>query len=848
MSLRVWLPLINDTHNQGLLNLPTPWDVRSRDTGGKLGQYCYSDNAIYHIENEWLGNIWSLACWVKSSGWSQYNDIILCKNTSSSDSAQFYLSIIGGTQLNIGCNAGSQTLTIGNTFATNTWYHIASTYDGSTLKLYLNGNEVGTKAYVSTQKTGMNNLGIGCRSTNAAGTSATGGANKRTNDIRIYDHCLSPLEVKEISQGLVLHYPLNNGGWGQENLVWDTHWDNIPTRWSNWGSPTVREIINTYGRKYLHVTSSDRWQGYSQNQAKRAGVGEIAAGEKITLSCWAYSNTTLTNYPCIGIHWTDGSSIISQSWPQYTITTTPQRFVTTLTIPSGNISAFNIMVGNGNSTVGGVCDIWVADVKLERGEVATSWAPNSADALAITMGLNSNRIIDCSGYGNDGQYYAYDSNGSISYTSDTPRYDMSTHIASANPTQSAASGTRYLYGHCRLTTPTQMSVAFWLKPVTGGYGGNGGSTGQGYFCTTNYEYGNSNVGSDYQASAMNHRDSAVDMNDSAGTTQCRVSFIPTLGEWHHYVYTYDGQVGRGYKDGVQIATAQFSAVKTLDSFIGVVIGFSKAGGVWRRNDACYSDFRIYATALSEADVKALYNTSLQVDNLGSMHSFEFVEDGTKSVGKNGITHTSEISEIEALKYLKYDSNIYIEPDGSAWVRLTHHNNPANARFASTDDFANSVYKDADRWFNAEVCKYVDKWEFIVEQKQQSTSTVERYRIIQTKSPFVAVWDDVKPSSANITRISSSVNVTYNTSSGYGGIYVLNSNTYFCCANGSNGNWFSVAGCWNTWNGGNPGYNGVAITTGYQDLYLRIDNVTTTNPTIGKIKDNGIYNANTFIEK
>ena len=124
---------------------------------------------------------------------------------------------------------------------------------------------------------------------------------------------------------------------------------------------------------------------------------------------------------------------------------------------------------------------------------------------------------------------------------------------------------------------------------------------------------------------MNHRDGTVNMNDSASTTQCRVTFYPTIGEWHHYVYTYDGQEGKGYKDGVKIAVAQFSDAKTLDSFIGVVIGFSKAGGVWRRNDACYSDFRVYATALSVEDVKSLYQNQAYIDNQGNIYGAIYEE-------------------------------------------------------------------------------------------------------------------------------------------------------------------------------------------------------------------------------
>ena len=46
------------------------------------------------------------------------------------------------------------------------------------------------------------------------------------NDVRIYDHCLSTKEVKEISQGLILHYKLDgfSGGVG-ENILTGTNYN-----------------------------------------------------------------------------------------------------------------------------------------------------------------------------------------------------------------------------------------------------------------------------------------------------------------------------------------------------------------------------------------------------------------------------------------------------------------------------------------------------------------------------------------------------------------------------------------------------------------------------------------------
>jgi len=71
------------------------------------------------------------------------------------------------------------------------------------------------------------------------------------------------------------------------------------------------------------------------------------------------------------------------------------------------------------------CAIW--DVKLEEGSTATPWTPAPSDALYSQMGLDNNIEYDVSGYGNNGT-----SIGTLTYSSDTPRYNVSTHFTGTN--------------------------------------------------------------------------------------------------------------------------------------------------------------------------------------------------------------------------------------------------------------------------------------------------------------------------------------------------------------------------------------------------------------------------------
>ena len=189
-----------------------------------------------------------------------------------------------------------------------------------------------------------------------------------------------------------------------------------------------------------------------------------------------------------------------------------------------------------------------------------------------------------------------------------------------------------------------------------------------------------------------------------------------------------------------------------------------------------------------------------------------------SLNKTGIIKSNEFSDFAQNIY---DRTIYIEPDNSTWMRIAHHNNPAAALFSSGNSFDTRVYLDSNRWFMVSLCDQIKsgKWELMVKQKTTSDAAETKWRWIQSTNPMAGSYNDVK--AANVTKNSSS---GYSVSDVAGGIYKFNSNTYLVIANASNGNWYGAIGAWNAYNGGIPGYPNTTVTTGYMDLYLRVDSI------------------------
>ncbi len=187
----------------------------------------------------------TLSCWAKvEGGQGQWRSPVTCRTAKGSSALGGYILYAGNNnkwQFWTG-NGGWVTLQ-GADVVLNTWTHVAATYDGSTMKLYINGelsgNPVPSKILINSQYP----LRIG-----AGVTEGNPGYffNGKIAEVRLWDKARSPEQIQELmhqrlkgdEQGLVAYWPLDqesgtsaedktgNGNpgtlhgatWAQENL------------------------------------------------------------------------------------------------------------------------------------------------------------------------------------------------------------------------------------------------------------------------------------------------------------------------------------------------------------------------------------------------------------------------------------------------------------------------------------------------------------------------------------------------------------------------------------------------------------------------------------------------------
>ena len=746
MALQVWLPLNGNLNNQGLSNVTVTNNGATVDNNGKIGKCYYfngvsisSGNTSYISNFSLLNTNFSVAGWFKivssiNSGSAEY--LICLNNTTYSGDMQFAIAhrgmglfvIVNNTEYTI------QTLTV------DIWYHISLTFDGQTSKVYINGNQVKSRNITSNPYIG-NVLNIGSRSNSAGGNSHSYYSKIYVNDIRIYDNCLSPREVYEISKGLVLHYKLDmngDGSVGNTNLVkngWGgtENWNN--TNYSTTELPPVAGITHSYYNcqtlEFIPIISNHTYELSCYIKAKaETGTCYVSmvpydvdklqiTHEKMPGGFRASSLTTLAqdlNYGDRVIHLTDASGWANPTTHQYAVAIFGYRDSTGYEYP--DLVYTRRTYGFGTSTDKSNLDIANNTVTLNtsyKGETipagtsicltgfgaiyhypitttvaaASDWIFRSVDIIPqnVTylksakyvriMSISGNQylagitlkdknadsiIYDCSGYRSNGTI-----TGTLTLDSNTPRYNYSTLFNSQGLVSTTNSGSYIL------------TMSIWAKDA-GTIPANGlmfkdhlGDMALGIQSNVLYsgKHGGGGAGSK-NISGINY----------------------TTNTWHHWVMVNRSGTYYVYMDGQQVLTGTSGAWSAGTVTNALHIGGRSGSAPW---PGSLSDFRAYATALSESDILELYNTSTLIDDLGNGYSYEFNE---KSINLFTLENWNEGART-AINY--------VDRNGSPSIPL----NPINFYYGSGDSrntqfkkkFAPNTQYKFDLWIDVDDVYY-----------------------------------------------------------------------------------------------------------------------------------------------
>lgn len=593
MALQVWLPLNGDLKNKGCADVTITNNGATVDNNGKIGK-CYKftedsdsikiDNFMPILKNY---NNYSLCAWIyMTSAATNHSTTILSSGNWNTPNANFVFALYnyssGYTKLLVPNTQSWNTVSINlsNKLVINTWYHIVVTYDGTTTTAYVNGEVVGSVSSGGIcEDSNSDNVRVG-GATYYDGFTLKG----NINDVRIYDHCLSAAEVKEISKGLVVHYPLNR--LLIKNLInFDLTADNYTI--NNYSNRTPGTIANGiyHADGYQSETYADTSFGIlSKNYVT------LKADTDYYLSFYCKSKSAANLYfGTSGQAYTglrdDGNNYF-RSTQNVNIGTEYAGYVV-LKVHTGTPTQYRINLGFDGP------NIWGIGSFIEFSKIMlTSVEPY------LNSSYDENAIPDCSGYGNNGEI-----TGDLTISNDTPRYD--------NCIQNNSS---YLLGSVfDFPESKGLTITGWVCVETRGYQVSG------LWATSTNSTTNPN---DYNQTTCSHTDTYFRMRGTDGnlySITCNTQDVP-LNTWKHIALTHDGTDIKLYIDGTFVRS--ISCPTSLVGFKSFWLGRANSN---RYTQGKWSDFRIYATALSEEDVKQLYEVSGKVDKSGNLHSYEFNE-------------------------------------------------------------------------------------------------------------------------------------------------------------------------------------------------------------------------------
>lgn len=586
MALQVWLPLNGDIKNLGLAETSLS-SVSSNIsyTTGKIGQ-CLSASSNVSANLIWpdlavklaKGNKYSLACWVKLTNKVTSSWII---KLGSNSCGLWWAASTARWVWNENDN-GKRVASAPIADDFDNWHHLVVTIDKTTpsetvLCNYVDGEPSDRPSHTFDTTSLSDPTGstiqispYGCM----------------LNDLRIYDHILSTKEIKLLSQGLIAHYPLNDGV-GGDNLIIFT-----------WEMPN--QNINGYALADYYFTE------------------HLVSGQKYTITARIRMSEDKKSVLC---YHSGGSYNMGGSWAvrkgedeiySWTFTATDAMASQTSNLGFGYLRIYvsnNQGIQGSTPITGSAYCHWI---KIEKGEKSTPWVPNNHETVYDLFGLSSGIVHDCSGYGHDGAVIG----SGISYSGETPRYMCSTDFQQSNATN----------GYINIGTggkvTDEITVSEWVYMDTW--------TGDPhpFSCT---EGGGWNIENQSGKPSFPVYVNTVGYVHAVSGDISTPLWTSLSSGWHMFTGTYDGFNVKLYIDGELVASKATGKTDKLPIHYHatnpiLIHSEPTATSGSGSYPACkMSDLRIYATALSAEDVKNLYETTASIDDHNNIYAHELWE-------------------------------------------------------------------------------------------------------------------------------------------------------------------------------------------------------------------------------
>lgn len=676
MSLVLWLPLNGNLDNQGLTSMPVLSMSNVEWPAGKLCNKCLyikgtASNTIIvpelNGEKEFSISVWwkvnesdmktaldfrdFFAVYLNTDGVEGTYRIEHSNNTTYPGMVQSLFPRNGANFSPGYFGYGSHS---GNKYQ---WNHEVVCVNKQTAKWYVNGELTNTINVTDIYKDNMFLTGKLYFGEN--------GSIAQLQDFRIYDHCLSAKEVKEISKGLILHYPLSSP---YEESVKNLYSNKFENGYTNCNSEITRSILtDENGISYTNYKFSkspgitNTWYRiWYDKYAFQAGKTYTISMDIRVNSC---SNCVVdlrharldNDYFGGKIARIVDSSKVTKDWKPYTLTQViPASFIynseTKTCNPLIELYTGNLAVPAGDTTTTRSADFDIRFVQVIEKD----------HDLPFASGSREDGIFDCSGYGNDG---VVDYATCPTWNSDSVKYNGCCQF----------DGKSFISAGRGAMVTDELTVNCWAYMDD----------------WSQFEAKNMRIASCTEVGGWNFEPGSGYLRFVLGTgtdsnvykTAISKTLLKSFSSgWHMITGSYNGLATKIYVDAILLGTNSEYTEKvplyyntTNGIFIGAEAGGDKTTPFGNYFTGKLSDFRIYATALSDKDIEELYETKFSLDPDGNFYCGELSEQSSSiQFNKKSILSVNEFCEFDSIN-LSYIDTYEDNPTSLSYTPSTGSN-------------------------------------------------------------------------------------------------------------------------------------------------------------------------------